>query len=70
MPISDYYRIVIFYNIEEGRLIFGMDDNDGGGASFDYDAKLSHHVDGWCSQSDMQRKNILKRHSMIRISPI
>ena len=52
-PLSDKYRIVVTYTIDEKKFAVKADDNDGGGASFEYFIETHEHVDGWCSNEGM-----------------
>ncbi len=52
-PLSDEYRIVVTYHINERKFEVGADDNDQGGASFDFFIDTQEHVDTWCSNPDM-----------------
>ncbi|MCC6148595.1 MAG: leucine-rich repeat domain-containing protein [Anaerolineaceae bacterium] len=52
-PLSDEYRIVITYHFNERKFIVGADDNNGGGASFEYFLETNEHVDVWCSNNEM-----------------
>ncbi len=48
-PISDEYRIVIRYDSVKKMFSVGIDDNDQGGASFNYFVETGEFVDDWCS---------------------
>lgn len=52
-PLSDECRIVVTYHIDERKFEVGADDNDGGGAKFDFFVDTQEHVDDWCSNPDM-----------------
>ena len=52
-PLSDEYRIVIYYYVDEKKFTVGVDDNDGGGASYEYFAETDEHTDVWCSNDEM-----------------
>lgn len=52
-PLSDEYRIVVTYHDNEKKFIVKADDNDQGGADFEYDIETHEHVDGWCSNEKM-----------------
>jgi len=52
-PLSDEYRIVMTYRADERKIVVGADDNDMGGATFDYYVDTGEHVDGWCSNKDI-----------------
>ncbi len=52
-PISDEYRVNMFYFVADKKLHVGADDNDGGSADFEYYIETHEHVDGWCSNEDM-----------------
>lgn len=60
-PLSTDYRIVITYNIAERKFIVKVDDNYGGGASFEYDTETQAHIDGWCSDSDMSVEEYMRK---------
>ena len=60
-PLSAEYRIVITYNIAEKKFIVGVDDNYGGGASFEYDAETQAHIDGWCSDSNLSVEEYMRK---------
>ncbi len=49
MALSDEYRIVIQYSIQEKKFLVKGDDNFGGGASFEYDVARNEFADGWHS---------------------
>jgi len=51
-PLSDEYRIVITYNVAEKKFGVGADDNDQGGAKFEYFMDTGKFVDEWCSDSE------------------
>lgn len=48
-PFSDEYRLVVTYFADEKKYVVGADDNDGGGASFEYYADTDVYMDIWCS---------------------
>lgn len=48
--ISDEYRVVIRYFIQERKFLVKGDDNFGGGASFEYFVDRNEFVDGWHSE--------------------
>jgi len=52
-PLSDEYRIVVTYTVADRKFVVGADDNDQGGAAFDYFIDTNEHVDIWCSNKDM-----------------
>ena len=52
-PISDEYRVNMFYFVDEKRLHVGADDNYQGGASFDLYMDTGKHIDEWCSDNSM-----------------
>lgn len=52
-PLSDEYRIVVTYYIDERKIAVGADDNDGGGAKFEFFIDTYEHSDGWCSSEEM-----------------
>lgn len=52
-PLSDEYRIVVSYHINERKFDAKADDNDQGGASFDFFIDTQEHIDTWCSNPDM-----------------
>jgi len=52
MSLSDEYRIVIRYSIQEKKFLVKGDDNFGGGASFEYFAERNEFADGWHSDPD------------------
>ncbi len=51
-PLSDEYRIVITYHVAEKKFGVGADDNDQGGAKFEYFVDTGEFVDEWCSDHD------------------
>jgi len=51
-PLSDNYRIVITWHLAERKYIVNVDDNDQGGASFEYFIDNGEHQDIWCSYKD------------------
>lgn len=52
-PLSNEYRIVVTYHLNEKKFVVGADDNDQGGADFEYFIETHEHIDGWCSNKDM-----------------
>ena len=52
-PLSDEYRIVIYYYIDEKKFSVGADDNDGGGASYEYFVETDEYSDIWCSDNTL-----------------
>ena len=52
-PISDEYRVNMYYFVAEKRLFVGADDNNQGGASFNIYMDTGEHVDEWCSDNSM-----------------
>ena len=52
-PLSDEYRIVVSYTIAEKKFVVGADDNNEGGASFEFFLETNEHVDVWCSNKEM-----------------
>ena len=52
-PLSDEYRIVVTYYIDERKFTVGADDNDGGGAKFEFFIDTYEHSEGWCSNLEM-----------------
>jgi hypothetical protein len=52
-PLSDEYRIVITYNFDERKYLVSVDDNYGGGASFEFFSDTNEHNDIWCSDKEM-----------------
>lgn len=59
-PFSDEYRIVVTYFVDEKKFVAGVDDNDGGGASFEYFAKTGKHIDVWCSDNKITVEKYFK----------
>ncbi len=51
-PLSDEYRIVITWHFAEKKFIVSADDNDQGGANFEYFIDTAEHIDEWCSDPD------------------
>ena len=52
-PLSDEYRIVVTYHGDEKKFVVGADDNDLGGADFEFFIETHAHVDGWCSNKSI-----------------
>ena len=52
-PLSDEYRIVVTYYIDEKKFAVGADDNDGGGAKYEYYIETNEHSDSWCSDEEL-----------------
>ncbi len=52
-PISDEYRVNVIYYIANKNFYVKADDNDQGGADFEFFVDTNEHVDGWCSNNDM-----------------
>jgi len=48
-PLSEEYRIVVTYHLNEKRFTVGADDNDGGGAEYRFFLGSDEHIDIWCS---------------------
>ena len=48
-PLSEEYRIVVTYHLDEKWFTVGADDNDGGGAEYRFFLGSDEHVDIWCS---------------------
>jgi hypothetical protein len=59
-PVSDAFRIVVTYYIDEEKFQVKADDNDGGGASFEFFAETNEHVDGWCSNEEITLEEYFK----------
>lgn len=51
--LSADYRIVITYHSAERSFVVGADDNDQGGADFEFFFDTQEHIDGWCSNADL-----------------
>jgi hypothetical protein len=51
-PLSDEYRIVVTYHVANKKFYVKADDNDQGGASFEYFIDTAEHIDEWCSDPD------------------
>ncbi len=51
-PLSDEFRIVITYHIDERKIGVGVDDNYQGGAKFNYFLDTGESVDEWCSDKN------------------
>jgi internalin A len=51
--LSEEYRIVMTYHSDERKFVVGADDNDLGGADFEYLIDTQEHIDGWCSNGDL-----------------
>lgn len=52
-PISDEYRVNMYYFVPDKRLIVRADDNYQGGASFILYMDTGEHIDEWCSDNSM-----------------
>lgn len=52
-PFSDEYRIVVTYYVNEKKFVVGADDNDLGGASFEYFVETNAYNDIWCSDKEI-----------------
>ena len=50
--LNDEYRIVITWHLAEKKFIVSADDNDQGGANFEYFIDTGEHQDIWCSYND------------------
>ena len=59
-PLSDNYRIVVIYYVDEKKFIAGADDNDGGGASFEFFTETNKHIDVWCSNNEITVEQYFK----------
>lgn len=51
-PISDEFRVNVTYDVANKRFYVKADDNDQGGASFEYFIDTAEHIDEWCSDPD------------------
>ncbi len=51
--LSEEYRLILTYHSDERKLVVGADDNDLGGADFEYFLDTDEHIDGWCSNKDL-----------------
>ncbi len=60
-PLSDEYRIVVSYHIDERRFTVGADDNDGGGAAYTCFIGSDEYIDVWCSDESMTVEEYFKR---------
>ena len=52
-PLSDEYRLVVTYFIDERKFLVAADDNDGGGAKFEFFRDTHESIDGWCSDPNI-----------------
>ncbi len=52
-PLSDEYRIVVTYYVDEKRFGVGADDNAGGGAKYDFFIDSGVFIDEWCSDENL-----------------
>lgn len=59
-PLSDQYRIVVTYFIDEKKYAVGADDNDGGGAKFEFFVETREHIDSWCSDDEITVEQYFK----------
>ncbi len=53
MPLSEEYRIVVTYHIDEKRFTVKADDNNGGGAEYRFLIDSNELVDIWCSDDSL-----------------
>ena len=60
-PLSDDYRVVVTYDIDEKKFVVGADDNDGGGAKYEYFIETNEHIDGWCSDEESTVEQYFKK---------
>ena len=51
--LSEEYRITVTYDINGKKFAVKADDNDGGGAAFEFFAETNEHVDNWCTDDEM-----------------
>jgi len=51
-PISDEFRVNVTYHVANKKFYVKADDNDQGGASFEYFIDIPEHLDEWCSDPD------------------
>jgi len=51
-PISDEFRVNVTYHVANKKFHVKADDNDQGGASFEYFIDIPEHLDEWCSDPD------------------
>ncbi|HPM11176.1 MAG TPA: hypothetical protein PK941_12105 [Paludibacter sp.] len=51
-PLSDEYRIVVTYHDAERKFTAGVDDNNQGGAKFDYFVDTGQFGNEWCSDKN------------------
>ena len=52
-PLSEEYRIVVTYHIDEKQFTVKADDNDSGGAEYSYFPGSDEYTDIWCSDDDI-----------------
>ncbi len=60
-PLSDEYRIVVTYYLDEKKFAVGADDNNGGGAKYEYYIETNEHTDGWCSDEELTVEQYFKK---------
>ncbi len=51
--LSDEYRVFVIYHSDERKVVVKADDNDLGGAEFEYFIDTREHIDVWCSNKEM-----------------
>ena len=51
-PISDEFRVYVTYHVANKKFYVKADDNDQGGASFEYFIDTGEHIDEWCNDPD------------------
>ena len=68
-PLSDEYRIIIYYFADEKKFFVGADDNDLGGASYEYFAPTRTRIStAGAATKECRWKNTSKTHMTIRKS--
>ena len=53
MSLSEEYRIVVTWHEADKKFIVSADDNNQGGASYEYSIDTGEHLDNWCSDNDL-----------------
>jgi hypothetical protein len=60
-PLSEEYRVVVFYHIDEKQFTVRLDDNKLGGAEYHYLVDSQELVDIWCSEKDLSVEQYLRK---------
>ncbi len=60
-PLSEEYRVVVTYYINEKKFTVKADDNNGGGAEYHFLIDANELIDIWCSDKDLTVEQYFKK---------